>query len=319
MKLGTALLVGVGCLACQPVHAQSYPTQDVHVIVGFAPGSGPDITARFLSDKLQQKFGKPFLVENKPGAVGNIATEYVARARPDGHTIYVTGGSALVASAYLFKNPPVDVTTFEIIATLASAPILMVIAADSPHKTLADLTKAVRAKGDKASYGTAFPTARVLGALYRDDIGSKAVEVQYRTSADWVNDLNSGSIDFGFVDSSSGVGMAKAGRFRVLAITTAQRSNALPEYPTMAEAGGPKVDLKSWWAAFAPAGTPNPVLLQLNSAMSAVVSTEDAKHFFNATGNDTWVTTPEEARAYFLKDYKDWGEYVKRAKIEPQG
>jgi tripartite-type tricarboxylate transporter receptor subunit TctC len=299
MELGTALLVGVGCLACQPVHAQSYPTQDVHVIVGFAPGSGPDITARFLSDKLQQKFGKPFLVENKPGAVGNIATEYVARARPDGHTIYVTGGSALVASAYLFKNPPVDVTTFEIIATLASAPILMVIAADSPHKTLADLTKAVRAKGD--------------------DIGSKAVEVQYRTSADWVNDLNSGSIDFGFVDSSSGVGMAKAGRFRVLAITTAQRSNALPEYPTMAEAGGPKVDLKSWWAAFAPAGTPNPVLQQLNSAMSAVVSTEDAKHFFNATGNDTWVTTPEEARAYFLKDHKDWGEYVKRAKIEPQG
>jgi tripartite-type tricarboxylate transporter receptor subunit TctC len=239
----TALVLAAGSLACDRVHAQVYPTQDVHVVVGFAPGSGPDITARFLSDKLQQKFGKPFLVENKPGAVGNIATEYVARARPDGHTLYVTGGSALVASAYLFKNQPVDVTTFEVVATLASAPILMVVAADSPHKTLADLTKAVRAKGDKASYGTAFPTARVLGALYRDDIGSQAVEVQYRTSADWINDLNSGNIDFGFVDSASGVGMAKAGRFRVLAITTAQRSNALPDYQTMGEAGGPKVDL----------------------------------------------------------------------------
>jgi len=303
-----------------PAQAQTpaYPAQDVHVIVGFAPGSGPDITARFMAERLQRRSGKPFLVENKPGAVGNIATEYVARARPDGYTIYITGGSALVAGPYLFKNMTIDVTRLETIATLARAPILMVVGVNSPYRTLADLTAAMRAKGDKASYGTAFPTARVLGAIYRQDIGSKAVEVQYRTSADWVNDLNSGTIDFGFVDSASGIGMANAGRFRVLAITTAERSQAIPDYPTMREAGGHKIDLMSWWAAFAPAGTPKPIITELNAAMSEIVSTGEARAFFRATGNDVWTTSPEEARAFFLKDYKNWAEYVKIAGIEPQ-
>lgn len=320
MKSGQMGLVVAAALvaAMGGVQAQSYPSQDVHIIVGFAPGSGPDITARFLAEKLRTKIGKPVLVENKPGAVGNIATEYVGRAKPDGHTLLLDGGGSLVARAYLFKNQSVDVSTFEPVATMARAPLLMVVAKNSPHQKLSDLTAALKIKGDKASYGTAFPSARVLGALYRDAIGVNAVEIQYRTSADWLNDINSGNIDFAFIDAASGVGMAKTGRFRVIAVTTAERSAVLPDFPTMAESGY-KTNLMSWWAVFAPQGTPKPILDQLHGIISDSVANDEARTFFAATGNDIWLTTREQARAAYIQDYKDWADYVRLAKIEPQG
>jgi tripartite-type tricarboxylate transporter receptor subunit TctC len=298
--------------------AQTYPNQDLHMVVGFAAGSGPDIVARFLADKLRPKLGKPILVENKPGAVGNIATEYVAKAKPDGYTLYMTGGSTLAAATYLFKNQTADAKTLEVAATMASAPILMVVATSSPYQKLADLSAALRAKGDKASYGTAFPTARVAGAIYRDSIGGKAVEVQYKTSSDWINDLTGGNIDFAFIDATAGLGLSKAGRFRVIAVSTAKRSAAMPDFPTITE-GGVKLDIGSWWAVFAPQGTPKPVLEKLHTDISDVVRTDEAKTFFSSTGYDTWITTADEARAAYLKEFKDWAEYVKIAKIEPQG
>jgi len=309
----TGVIAAIGC-----AQAQTYPSQDVHMVVGFAAGSGPDIVARFLANELRPKLGKPILVENKPGAVGNIATEYVAKSKPDGHTLYMTGGSTLAAATYLFKNQTVDARTLEIAATMASAPILMVVAANSPHQKLADLSAALKAKGDKASYGTAFPTARVAGAIYRDSIGGKAVEVQYKTSSDWINDLTSGNIDFAFIDATAGLGLSKAGRFRVIAVSTAKRSTAMPDFPTITESGV-KLDIGSWWAVFAPQGTPKPVLEKLHTDISDVVRTDEAKKFFSSTGYDTWITTAQEARAAYLKEFKDWAEYVKIAKIEPQG
>ena len=319
MRLAGIAFAFTIALAAIPAQAQQFPSQDVHIVVGFAAGSGPDVTARFLADKLRPKMnGKAVLVDNKPGAVGNIATEYVAKAKPDGHTLYMTGGSSLVATAYLFKNPPVDVTTFEVAATMARAPILMVVSNNSPHQKIADLSATLKTKGDKASYGTAFPTARVAGALYRSAIGANTVEVQYKTSSDWINDLNAGNLDFAFIDAAAGFGMAKAGRFRVLAVSTGERSKAMPDFTPFAEAGV-KMDLPAWWAVFAPQGTPKPVLDQLHGMISEVSGTDEARKFFAGTGYDTWLTSRDEARAAYLKDYKDWADYVKVAKIEPQG
>jgi len=147
-------------------NAQAYPSQDVHFIVGFAAGSGPDVIARFVAEKMRVSLKRTIIVENKVGAIGNIATEYVARAKRDGYTIYITGGSALAASGHLFKNPPVDVSTaFDTVATLSRQPTLLVVGPNSPAKSLPELTAMLKEKGDKASYGTAFSTARVLGAL----------------------------------------------------------------------------------------------------------------------------------------------------------
>src|SRR3954466_12570871 len=145
--------------------AQSFPSQDVHFVVGFAAGSGPDTIARFFAEKMRPQL-QTIVVENKVGAVGNLPSEYVARARPDGHTLYVTGGNALAASGHLFKNPPVDVSkAYEVVATLSQQPVMLVVGPNSPVKTLADLTAEVKKKGEKAAYGTAFPSARVAGAL----------------------------------------------------------------------------------------------------------------------------------------------------------
>jgi tripartite-type tricarboxylate transporter receptor subunit TctC len=298
--------------------AQAYPSQDVRFVVGFAAGSGPDTIARFVAEKMRPQL-KTIIVENKVGAVGNIASEYVARAKPDGHTLYVTGGNALAASGHLFKNPPVDVSkAFDLVATLSRQPVMLVVAPNSPAKTLAELTAIVKQKGDKAAYGTAFPSARVAGALYRKIADTKAVEVQYRTSRDWVNDLTNGAIDYAFIDATSGVGLAAENRLKVIALTMGERSKALPQYPTMKE-GGVALDMPGWWAVFAPAGTPKPVIEQLNKAFSEVVSREEGRAFFTKLGNDPWVTTPAEGQAFYLKEYKDWGDYVRVANIEPQG
>ena len=314
------LLIGSAALGVtKNASAQTFPSQDVHFIVGFAAGSGPDTIARFLSEKMRLTLQRTVIVENKVGAVGNIATEYVARAKPDGYTIYITGGTALAASGHLFKNPPVDVATaFDTVATLSRQPTLLVVGPNSPAKSLAELTAILKAKGDKGSYGTAFPTARVLAALYKREAGLQSVEVQYRTSKDWVNDLTSGAVDFAFIDSVSGVGLAKEGRVRVLAGSTGERSPSLPDVPTMKE-GGIAVDLPGWWAAFAPAGLPKSVLEKLHAEFSAAVTTAEGKTFFNQLGNDPWVTTLDEARDIYLREYKDWGEYVRIANIEPQG
>jgi len=318
--LAVAVTAAAMIVAAQrPAGAQAFPSQDVHFVVGFAAGSGPDTIARFVAEKMRPVMGQTIIVENKVGAIGNIATEYVARAKPDGHTLYVTGGNALASSGHLFKKPPVDVSTaFEVVATLSRQPVMLVVGPNSPVKTLPELTAALKKKGDKAAYGTAFPSARVAGAMYKKIAGTQAVEVQYRTSKDWVNDLTSGAIDFAFIDATSGVGLAKENRVRVVALTMGDRSKALPQYPTMKE-GGVALDMPGWWAVFAPAGTPKPVVDQLNKMFADVMKKDEVQAFFTRLGNDPWITTPAEGKKFYLKEYKDWGEYVRIANIEPQG
>jgi len=300
-------------------HSEDYPSQDIHFIVGFAPGSGPDVITRWVAEKMRASIGRTIVVENRVGAGGNIATEYVARAKPDGYTVYMTGGSALAASGHLFRNLSVDVTKgFETVAMLARQPTLLVVGPKSPYKTVADLQAALKSKGSKASYGTAFPTARVLGAMVRDSAGGKAVEVQYRTSADWINDLASGTLDFAFIDAASGVGHAAQNRIRIMAVSMADRFGTMPNIPTLKESGI-DVDVSGWWAAFVAAGTPKPIVDKLHKSFTEVVSTPEAKKFFNGISNEPWPMSQADAQKFYLREYKAWGDYVRIANIEPQG
>ncbi|MDF2117671.1 tripartite tricarboxylate transporter substrate binding protein [Roseiarcaceae bacterium H3SJ34-1] len=313
--LATALSVaapGIG-------HSQEYPSQDIHFIVGFAPGSGPDVITRWVAEKMRPSIGRTIVIENKVGAGGNIATEYVARAKPDGYTVYMTGGSALAASGHLFRNLSIDVSKgFETVAMLARQPTLLVVGPNSPYKTVADLQAALKSKGSKGSYGTAFPTARVLGAMVRDSAGGQAVEVQYRTSADWINDLASGTLDFAFIDAASGVGHAAQNRIRIMAVSLADRFSTMPNIPTLKESGI-NVDVSGWWAAFVAEGTPKPIVEKLHKAFTEAVKTPEAKTFFNGISNEPWPMSQADAQKFYLREYKDWGDYVRLAKIEPQG
>ena len=216
------------------------------------------------------------------------------------------------------KNPPVDVSkAFDTVATLARQPTLIVVGPDSPYKTVPELQAGLRAKGAKASFGTAFPTARVLGAMLRDSAGGTAVEVQYRTSADWINDLASGTLDFAIIDAASGTGHAKQNRIRIVAVSMADRFSTMPDVPTLKEAGI-NVDVAGWWAAFVSTGTPKPVIERLHDAFTQVVKMDEARTFFNGITNEPWSMSQADAHNVYLKEYKNWGEYVRIAKIEPQ-
>jgi tripartite-type tricarboxylate transporter receptor subunit TctC len=262
---------------------------------------------------------RTIVVQNKPGALGNIATEYVARSKPDGYTILVTGGNSVAASMHLFKKPSVDAAkAFQIAATINNATMMVAVRADSPIKTIPDLTVAMKEKGDKASYAFANPTAKVLGAMYKEKAGLKSVEVAYRTGADFLNELYAGKIDYAIPDNIQAVAQASAGRMRILAVGAGKRMQAASDIPTLTEFGYP-MDIRSWWAALLPSATPRPIVDQLNAWFSEVVQTPETKTFLNGIASDPWVTTPEEGQAYLLQQIKDWGDYVRLANIEPQG
>jgi tripartite-type tricarboxylate transporter receptor subunit TctC len=316
-----SLVFGASAAAVLPptiALGQSYPDRDVHFVVGYAPGSGPDLIARFFADKLRPAM-KTVVVENKTGAGGNIAAEYVARAKPDGYTLHPTGGSSLAASPSLLKRMSFDVARdLVMVAMFARQVTLLVVRPESPVKTLSDLSALLKEKGEKASFGTAFPAARVLGILYADSIGAKPVEIQYRTSADWLSDLANGSLDFAFIDSAAGIGHATAGRFRVIAVSSGERSKVMPQYPTMRESGF-DIDIPSQWCVFAPARTPDSILDRLHDWITDVVQSEEARKFLFSLGNEPWPMSRADAQAFFIKQIGDWEGYVRRARIEKQG
>jgi tripartite-type tricarboxylate transporter receptor subunit TctC len=312
--------LGLAALACaSPARAQDYPTQDIRFICGFPAGSGADVLVRYFAEKLRPLAGNPVIVENKVGAAGNIAAEFTARAKPDGHTVHVHAASAVAANQHLFKRRPFDaVKDLQVAATLNQQPFMVMVPADSPHKTLAELTAAMKQKGDKASYAQSNTTGKVMGDLYKQATGITAVEVPYRTANDSINDFASGRLDYGMMDPVFALSQARAGRLRSLAVSTPKRMQAVPELPTMTEAGTPGVEMMGWFAAMVPSATPRPVVDRLNKWLNEILATEETKKFLNQFGGDPYISTPDEGQARMAKDVKDWEHYVKIAKIEPQ-
>jgi len=302
----------------RPARAQSYPSGDVHFLCGFAAGSGADVIVRYFAEKMRPLMGRTIIVENRPGALSNIATQYAARAKPDGHTIYVTAGNSLAANMSLFHNPGVNpAEALQMVATLNRSTMMIGVREDAPWKDIHELTAAMKEKGDKASYAYANPASRVIGALYRERAGLKAVDVPYKTGAEFLNDLYSGNIDFAVPDNILGLAQRRAGRMRLLAVGSGTRLEAAGDVPTLTEVGYP-MDVRSWWTALVPAGTPRPIVDQLNAWFSEIVKSPDTKTFNESIAADSWATTPDEAQAYLRQQIKDWAGFVEIAKIEKQ-
>jgi tripartite-type tricarboxylate transporter receptor subunit TctC len=317
---GLAFAVSAGMAAmADPAGAQAYPSQDIRLVCAFPAGSGADVLVRYFAEKLRPLAGRTVIVENKAGAGGNIATEYVAKSKPDGHTIYVHAATAVALNQHLFRKPPVDVAkALRVIATINRQPWMLVVDAKSPYKTVAELTAAMQQKGDKASFATAAPTGRVMGELYKNAKGLKAVEVNYKTAPDSLNELTSGRLDYGLHDPVFSLAQQRAGKLRILAVSTARRLDAAADLPTMTELGIP-MDLTGWWAAMVPAGTPQPVIDQVHKWFVQMVSSDETKAFLNKFGGDQFINTPQKAHEMFEAAIKEWGEYVRLAKIEPLG
>jgi tripartite-type tricarboxylate transporter receptor subunit TctC len=295
--------------------AQAYPSQDIRFICSFPAGSGADVLVRYFAEKVRPLAGRTIIVENKVGAGGHIATEYVGRSKPDGYTIYVFAATGVAAMAAMFKKPPLDVAkSFQIAATINRQPFMIVVDAKSPYKSLKELTEAMLKKGDKATYATAAPPGTILGEIYKQKTGIKAVEVSYKTAPDSLNELLNGRLDYGAHDPVFSLSQQREGRLRILAVSTGERLQAQPTLPTMREQGV-DMDLTIWWAAIVPAGTPRPILETINKWFTTVVSQEDTKKYLNSFGGDANITPIDVAQQQFLKAIDDWKEFVKIAKL----
>jgi tripartite-type tricarboxylate transporter receptor subunit TctC len=320
-KLSIRLLAAAAlALLATAALAQDYPTKPIRTVCPFAAGTGADILVRFLAAKLADAIGQPVVVENKVGAQGNIATETVAKAAPDGYTIAITPGSSTLAmAAHIFKKLPFDpVKDFTPVTPISMLSFAIAVDAKKPIQTLADLSKFVKDKKVKSLYATGANTGVVSAELYLRGIGAEGEKVTFRTPTDTLNALQSGDVDFTAADTSWIVGQVKQGRLRALAVTGAKRSRALPDVPTMIEAGFPNVVVEAWWGLFVPAGTPAPVVTKLRAAMERVLAMQDTKDFLARIANEPLSGTPETLRQMLVRDLEKWGEYVKLAKIVPQ-
>ncbi|MDB5572805.1 MAG: hypothetical protein JWN93_3988 [Hyphomicrobiales bacterium] len=317
-----AMLGAAATLAAPSIgHAQSaYPSQDVRFVCAFPPGSGADVIVRYYAERMRPLLGRNVIVENRAGANAMIATEYCARAKPDGYTIFVHSGSSMAANMHLFKNPTVDIVkAYQVIATINRQPFMLVVDAKRPWKTVNELTAYLKEKGEKATYASAAASGTVMGEMYKAITGVKAVEVIYKNAPDSLNDMASGAIDYGIQDPVFSLAQAREGRLRILAVSTGQRLAANPELPTMAESGVVGMDQTGWWSAQAPIATPRPIIDQLNKLFNQVTSSDETKAFLNRFGGDPLISTPDEAQARLVKDVDVWGEYVRISKIEKQG
>lgn len=286
----------------------------------FAPGTGADIFVRFYAKKLQELANQTVVVENKVGMAGNIATEYVARSKPDGYTIFIAPASSiLVAGPFLYKKLSYDpIKDFSSITTLAKLPFVLVVAPDVGVSSVADLVKRLKDKGENGFFGSSTTNGLIASELLKTQFGLKTTEVKYKSGLDALNDLMAHNIDFQFTDPVTVKEMVANGKLKALMLTAAQPFAALPGIPGAAQAGVTNMDMISWWSVHVPAKTPQPVIDKLTTWFNQIAASDDAKKFLSNLGADPLLGSAELVDKMIAKETQEWVEYVKIAKIEPQ-
>lgn len=294
-----------------PALAQGFPNKPIRMVVTFPAGGAPDILARLFSDKAQ--FGQPVVIDNVPGAGGNIGADRVAKAAPDGHTLVMgTVGTHSINGALYTKMPYDMVKDFTPVAHVASAPNLLVVNNDLPVKTVAELIAYLKANPDKLSFGSPGigSSVHVSGELFKSLTGTSMQHVPYKGRQFAIPDLVGGQIQLMFDNMPSALPMAREGKIRAVAQTTAKRSAAAPDVPTVSETV-PGFEATTWFAVFAPAGTPKDVVARINAEMQRVFKLPDVVDKMKALGLEPWISTPEELAKYQATEMVKWAKVVK--------
>lgn len=306
-----ALIGATAVLAPLTGLAQAFPKQPIRLVVTFPSGGAPDILARLFADKAN--LGQPVVVENVPGAGGNIGADRVAKAAPDGHTIVMgTVGTHSINGAMYSKMPYDMVRDFAPLGFVASTPNLLVVNNDVPVKTVAELVTWLKANPNKASFGSPGigTSVHVSGELFKSLTGTQMQHVPYKGRQFAIPDLVGGQIQLMFDNMPSALPMAKEGKIRAIAVTSAKRAGAAPDVPTIAETV-PGFEATSWFAMFAPAGTPAPVVQRLNAEMKRVFALPDVVEKMKGLGLDPQVGSPEDLGRYQASEIAKWAKVVK--------
>ncbi len=303
-----------------PAFAQDFPNGPVRGIVPFAAGSATDTVARLFGEKMREVLGQPVVVENRAGANGLIGAEAVARAPADGQTLLFGTNSTNAAANALFRRVPFDMERdFAPVSLLCSVPLLVAVAANSPHRTLADLLAAARARPEGITYASASASQRVSTEMLASMAGVKLLHVPYRASPAAVQDLIAGRVDLFVADQAVILPGVQGGQLRALGVTTKERSAQLPDVPSVAEQGLPDYEIFAWFVLCAPAATPARALERLNAAARHAGADATLRERLG-TGMGMTVKTgsPEEARAFMRAETVKWTNAIRAAGIEPE-
>ncbi len=305
--------------AAAPALAQDYPSKPITFVVPFAAGSATDQLARALGQAVTTATKQAVVVENKGGASGMIAAQQVARSAADGYTVLITTNTTHAANQHLYKKLPYDaVKDFAPVAGLGKGGQVLVVRADAPYRNVGDLLAAAKKQPGKLSFGSGSSSSRVAGEMLKQLAGVDLMHVPYKSNPLAITDLLGGQIDLMITDTSTGVPQVKSGKLRALGYSTTQRSPQLPEVPTLEEAGVKGYDMGYWFAAYAPAGTPEAVVARLNRLLSDAVHSAGAKSFFDMSGSQGWTATPQELAAFQAAETQTWGQVIKAAGIQPE-
>jgi tripartite-type tricarboxylate transporter receptor subunit TctC len=321
MRLAANLLAILSVLfATQTASAQStYPNRPVKILVGFTPGTAPDVVARILADRFAEDWGAPVVIEDLPGAGSNIATERVAKASPDGYTLLMGGNGALVINPSLFETLPFDpVKDFAPISQVFIAANVLVLPPEQPVKSVADLVALAKAQPGKLSYAHAgVGTSQQLAAelfKYRAHVDIKGVP--YRGTTAFMPDLLANRITMSFANITNAMTLVREGKLRALAITSIKRSALAPDLPTMAESGFPGFEAVPWFGLLAPAGTPQAVIDKVHDETVKVMAIPEVRKKFDELGLESVGNTPAEFAAVIKKETPEWAKVIKDADIK---
>ena len=317
------VLAGLAATAAAPAFAQTaadYPKGPIRVICSAAAGGGNDLIARIVAERLQAKWGQNVVVENRPGAGNNLATEQVYRSPPDGYTLLVSPPASITVNAVLFKELRFDPKKIEPVAITSYIPNVLVVGGKSPFKTAQEFIAFAKANPNKLSYASQGngTTGHLTGALFEELTQSKQAHVPFGGAAPALNDVAAGHVDFMFSDIGTALPLAQGGLLRMLATLTKEAPPAAPDLPTIASVGMPELLSDTFTTFTAPPGTPLDIREKLAAAMHEIIMSEDVKARLNKIGVVPWGLNVQESAAHIAAESERWSAIIKRANLRPE-
>ena len=318
LLVGVALSVGLGLGNASLVHAQDYPSKPVRFVVPFAPGGTTDVLARLVGEKLSASLGQQFVVDNKPGAGGNVGTAQVAKAEPDGYTLLMGTVGTHAINASIYPSLPYDpVQDFAPVTLVATVPNVLVVNLEVPANSVAELIALAKEKPGELNFASSGngSSIHLSGELFKAMTGVDIVHVPYKGSGPAVVDLLGGQVEMMFDNLPSSAPHIKAGKLRPLGVTSKERSPTLPDVPTIAEAGVPGYEALSWFGVLVPAGTPDAVVTRLQQEIAKILADPAMRERFAELGAVPVGDTPAEFAAFIGSETAKWADVVQKAGI----
>jgi tripartite-type tricarboxylate transporter receptor subunit TctC len=307
----SVLLTGV------PASAQTYPERNVRIIVPTAPGGSIDTTARVVAEKLSSKWGKPVIIENRPGAAMRIGADAAAKSAPDGYTLLVAHDGTMAMNPVAYADLPYKPQTdFAPVALLTAIPGVVMVHNAVPAKSIKELIALAKASPGKLNHASGGTATLLWLELFKAMAGVDITSVPFRGGAPAVTGVMAGQVELIFADIATANAGMNSGKLRVLAVTTAQRVKKLPDVPTVAESGVPGYDVATWIGAFAPRGTPQPIVDKIEADVKKALAMPDVRTRLEAIGMEVRSGTAEEMRTVLARDIKKWGDLVREKNIK---